>query len=79
MTEKEALLSLGFYNGYIDEINLNNSNALICIARKDLYGLEDCLDWLKKWRKENDDLEFRKSDYQLAMEYFIKKFKKEIK
>lgn len=79
MTEDEALLFLGFYDGYIDEINLINSTALINIARKDLYGLEDCLNCLKKWRKENDDLKFRKPDYQLSMEYFIKKFKKELK
>ena len=79
MTEEELLLSLVFYDGYIDEINLNNSMALIHIAQKDLVGLEDCLDWLKKWRKENEDLKFAKSDYQLAMEYFIKKLRKELK
>ena len=79
MTEEDALLSLGFCDRYIDEINLINSMALINVARKDLVGLEDCLNCLKKWRKENDDLKFCKSNYQLAMEYFIKKFKRGVK
>lgn len=77
MTEQEALMSLGFNGGYIDEINSMNSEALICIIKKDLEGLKWCLEDVKQWRKENDDLHFPKSDYQKAMEYFIKKFEKE--
>ena len=79
MTFEEALESLHFDGNYIDIINANNSEALICIVKKDLDGLKECLDFLKEWRKDNDDLRFPKEDYQKAMEYFIKKFEKEVK
>ena len=79
MTFEEALESLHFDGDYIDIINANNSEALICIVKKDLNGLKECLDFLKEWRKDNDDLRFPKQDYQEAMEYFIKKFEKESK
>lgn len=78
MNKEEALQALCFNGGYIDEINSINSEALICIVKKDLNGLKGCLDFLKEWRKDNDDLRFSKSDYQKAMEYFIKKLEKEL-
>lgn len=77
MTFEEALESLHFDDYLIDIINANNSEALICIVKKDVEGLKDCLDFLKEWRKDNDDLRFPKEDYQKAMEYFIKKFEME--
>lgn len=79
MKQIDALIALHFYNDYVDEINGNNSEALICIIQKDLAGLKECLDFLLEWRKDNDDLRFPKQDYQEAMEYFIKKLEKEVK
>ena len=75
MTEEEALQALKFHFEYVDEININNSDALVYIVKKDLDGLKDCLDYLIKWRKEWDDLKFPKADYQKAIELFIQKFK----
>lgn len=76
-TEKKHLNTLRFNNYYINEINTINSDALIAIASGDIEGLEACLGALKYWRETSGDSGFPKEDYQIAMEYFLKKMKGE--
>lgn len=76
-TEKKHLNTLRFNTYYTNEINIFNSDALIAIASRDIEGLEACLGALKYWRVSTGDVGFPKADYQVAMEYFLKKLKGE--
>ena len=74
-TGKKHLRTLRFNTYYSNEINIFNSDALIAIASGDIEGLESCLGALKHWRVTSGDSVFPKEDYQIAMEYFLKKMK----
>lgn len=75
VTGKKHLSTLRFNTYYSNEINIFNSDALIAIASGDIEGLEACLGALKHWRETSGDSSFPKEDYQIAMEYFLKKMK----